>query len=97
MRQAEFIKLYAKRNDYTNQDAAIIVRDFVETLRELILKGESVTFRGFGTFEVREHKGRTGYSVNSGEVKEFPSYVVPKFIPSEKLRIETKKKCSPKS
>ena len=96
MKQSEFISLYAKRNDFTKQDAAIIVRDFIDTLIEVMLTGEDVSFRGFGTFEVKEHKGRTGYSVNTGKTKEFPAFMAPKFSASDAFKNTIKKKCKVK-
>ena len=93
MKQSEFISLFAKRNDYTKQDAAIIVRDFIDTLTEVMVSGEEVAFRGFGSFEIKEHKGRTGYSVNTGKTKEFPSFMAPKFTASDSLKAQIKKKC----
>ena len=86
MKQSDFVAIFAERNNYTKHDAAIIVRDFVNTLAEVLVGGESVSLYRFGEFEIKEYKQRRGYDVSSGETIDFPAFMMPKFVPSPILK-----------
>ncbi len=74
---------------YTKHDAEIIMDDFIRTLEEVLVEGESVMFRGFGTFSVKERKGRD-YTTQNGEHFDIPSYRAPVFIAGKLLKREVK-------
>ena len=41
---------------------------FIKTLKEFLADGETVVFRGFGKFEIREIKSRTSVDLNNKEI-----------------------------
>ena len=47
----------------TKKDAGIAISDaIIESISASLVKGEKVTLVGFGTFDVRDRKARTGKS-----------------------------------
>lgn len=74
---------------YTKRDAGVIMDDFIKTLEEALVDGESVMFHGFGTFEIRERAERKSKGLN-GESIVIPSYRTAHFTPGKKLMREIK-------
>lgn len=63
-----------------------IIRDVFENIKTALLKGESISVRGFGSFRAVEKKGRIYIEPrNQKPVKKGPS-IYPKFVPSGKLK-----------
>ena len=81
----EFIERLAKR-DYTKKDAATIVQDVLGTITEIMAEGESVMFRGFGTFEVRSRAERESISPSTKERIIIPAYKAPHFTAGKLLK-----------
>lgn len=50
-----------------HSEANRIVDIFLDTMKEELENGEVLLFRGFGTFEVRQHKKTEGYNPRTGE------------------------------
>lgn len=84
----EFIERLSQRG-YTKRDAGVVMDDFIRTLEEALVNGESVMFHGFGTFEIRERAERESRSLQ-GERIVIPSYRTAHFTPGKKLRREIK-------
>lgn len=85
MNKRDFIERLAKK-EYTIKDATIIVDDFLDTLEEIMVEGESVTFHGFGTFSSIERKERKSTCVNSGDIIFIPAFRSPKFEAGKSLK-----------
>lgn len=85
IQKEQFIERFAAKG-YTKRDAATILHDFVLTIEEAMAEGESVKFRGFGTFEVRDRKERIGVSPKDGERITIPAYRTAKFTPGRVLK-----------
>ena len=85
LQRDDFITLLAKKG-YTKREAGIIIDDFIRTLEEALVDGESVMFRGFGTFDVRERSERESVDPYSKERITIPSYRAPKFTPGKLLK-----------
>lgn len=68
----EFVRRMAKKG-YTLKDCNQIVDDMIETIREILIEGDGVKFRGFGAFEVRERAARTSISPATKERVEIPA------------------------
>jgi len=57
-----------------------------EALKDTLVKGDSFTFQGFGTFKVQEYAARTGVNLQTGAKMEIPATKRPKFVPSKALK-----------
>ena len=85
MNKRGFIERLAKK-EYTIKDATIIVDDFLDTLEEILVEGESVSFHGFGTFSSIERKERKSTCVSTGESIVIPAFRSPKFEAGKSLK-----------
>lgn len=85
----EFIERLSQKG-YTKRDAGIVMDDFIRTLEEALVGGESVMFHGFGTFEVRERAERESSNPQTKERIVIPSYRAAHFMPGKKLKREIK-------
>lgn len=86
MNKRDFIERLSKK-EYTIKDATIIVDDFLDTLEEIMVEGESVTFHGFGTFSsiVRKER-RNSTCVSTGKPIVIPAFRSPKFEAGKSLK-----------
>ena len=89
LQREDFITRLAHKG-YTKSQASIIMDDFIRTLEEILVEGESVMFRGFGTFDVRERSERESIDPQTKERIIIPSYRTPKFTPGKLLKREVK-------
>ena len=85
----EFIERLSQKG-YTKRDAGIVMDDFIRTLEDALVGGESVMFHGFGTFEVRERAERESSNPQTKERIVIPSYRAAHFTPGKKLKREIK-------
>lgn len=85
----EFIDRLSRKG-YTKRDAGIVMDDFIRTLEEALVGGESVMFHGFGTFEIRERAERESSNPQTKERIVIPSYRAAHFTPGKKLKREIK-------
>ena len=58
-----------------------------------LVQGEQVQIRGFGTFEVKTHKGRKSLDISTGQMRVFEDCKVPSFRASDSLK-ETVRSCN---
>lgn len=60
MTKKEFVELFgAKAELKTKVEAERITKAFIDTLEEVLVKGDNVAFIGFGKFEATERAART--------------------------------------
>ena len=85
----EFVERLSQKG-YTKRDAGVVMDDFIRTLEEALVGGESVMFHGFGTFEVRERAERESSNPQTKERIVIPSYRAAHFTPGKKLKREIK-------
>lgn len=85
----DFIDRLAKKG-YTKRDSDAIITDFLQTLEEIMVEGESVMFRGFGTFEVKERVQREIVSPTTKERMVVPPYRSPHFSAGKLLKRKVK-------
>ena len=79
MTKAEFVSLVANKAGLTKKDAEAALDGVLETISEVLTKGDSVTFVGFGTFSVTERAARTAKVPSTGKEVKVPAKKVVKF------------------
>ena len=85
MSKKEFVDAYAKATGETKKRAEELVNAFLETTEESLVKGESIQFVGWGTFEVKERAAREGRNPSTGASIEIEAKKVVKFKVGKKL------------
>lgn len=81
MNKQEFVKLLAQDAELTTRQAAQAVDSMVEIIMEQVAAGEKIQFSGFGTFERKDRKPRTGRNPRTNEPVMIPATTVPAFTP----------------
>ena len=79
MTKAEFNAVVAEKLDMKAKDAAKVVDAVLSSIEECVVKGEKVTFPGFGTFETRERPAREGRNPFTGKSMHIDASKVPSF------------------
>ena len=86
MTKKEFIDLYFAKGEFeTKADAERKAAAFLNVIEEGLLKGEEITFLGFGKFEVVERAARTCRNPQTGKKMKIEAKKVVKFKPSKTL------------
>ncbi|MFO7893747.1 MAG: HU family DNA-binding protein [Longimicrobiales bacterium] len=95
MNKSELVEALAKKMDTTKADAQRTIDAIFDTkdgvLTETLVKGERVQITGFGTFETRKRKARTGRNPRTGEEIKIGPTISPSFRPGKALKEAVKK------
>jgi DNA-binding protein HU-beta len=87
MNKAELSEILASNQDISKKQAEDTINLIFDTMIDVLKRGGEVTITGFGAFEVRERKGRTGVNPrNPTERIQIPTVRVPKFRAGKTLK-----------
>jgi DNA-binding protein HU-beta len=79
LNKAELVEVIAEETSTTKKDAEHVINKMMETIIKKVSQGEKVTLVGFGTFEARQRKARTGRNPKTNEPIHIPAKRVPGF------------------
>jgi len=91
MTRENVIDKIAEKAKMTKKQAGLALNAALESIAESLVKGEKITFIGFGTFSVRQKKARTGINPRTKAKINIPAAKVPVFKPGAKLKEIVKK------
>lgn len=83
MNKEDLVRAIAARTAQTKKDADKILSATIETIIETVAEGDRVTLVGFGTFEPRERKERSGRNPQTGAIMTIPATRIPYFSPGK--------------
>lgn len=87
MNKAELISAVAEKSGFTKKDAEVAVNATIKSIEESLVNGDRVQLIGFGTFEVRQRKERTGRNPRKpGETIQIPASKAPVFKAGKALK-----------
>lgn len=86
MNKKELIDSVAKATELTKKDSEAAVNAVIDSISSTLEKGEKVVLIGFGTFEVRERKARTGRNPATNEEIQIPASKAPAFKAGKELK-----------
>jgi len=86
MNKAALIDKLASKTGMTKKAASEALDTILETVVDALKKGEKVTITGFGTFEVRSRKARTGRNPQTGAEITIPARKVAAFRAGKALK-----------
>ncbi len=92
MNKTELITAVAEKSGITKKDAEKTVSAVIDTIVESVASGEKVQIVGFGTFEQRLRKERTGVDPRTHESITIPESKVPAFKPGKSFKEVVDKK-----
>lgn len=79
MTKKEFIELYAEKGNLTKKEAEKNVNLFLSSVEDALIKGEEVSFVGWGKWEVVERAAREVRNPQSKEIMKVPAKKAVKF------------------
>ncbi|MEZ5465702.1 MAG: HU family DNA-binding protein [Lysobacteraceae bacterium] len=86
MNKAEFIGAVAGAAELTKADAENAVNGMIEVIKKALKKGDTVSLVGFGTFDVKKRKARTGRNPRTGETIKIKASKNPSFKAGKALK-----------
>ena len=86
MNKAEFIDAVAAKAGLSKKDAKGAVEAVLETITDTLVKKESVSFIGFGTFSTASRAARTAKVPGTDKTVEVPATTVAKFKVGKALK-----------
>ena len=95
MNKSELVQSLASKTDMTKADAQRAIDALFNAkdgiLTQTLQDGDRVQITGFGTFETRQRKARTGRNPRTGEEIKIGPTVSPSFRPGKALQDAVKK------
>ncbi len=86
MVKSELIQKLSEKANLPPKIAEIAVNTVFNAMTEALIHGEGIEIRGFGSFKVREYKGRTGNHPRTGSTIEIEPKRRPFFKVGKELR-----------
>lgn len=86
MTKAELVTAISEKSGLTKKDSEKALSGVIEAISESLANGESVQLVGFGTFEVRERKARTGINPRTKKKIQIAATTVPAFKAGKALK-----------
>ena len=86
MTKNELIEAVAQSAELNKKQADAAVNAVIDTITDSLEKDEKVVLVGFGTFEVRERKARTGRNPATKEEIQIPASKAPVFKAGKGLK-----------
>ena len=86
MNKEELVKEDAKKEIALQKAAADVLSATIDTVQKTVAKGKKVTLVGFGTFEARKRKARTGRNPQTGAAIKIAAKTVPAFSAGKKFK-----------
>ncbi len=83
MRKAEVIDKITEETGIPKVDVKMTVEKFFDVVRDTMVEGEDVHFRGFGIFKVKKKARKYGRDIKRNVTIEIPARMVPSFQPSK--------------
>lgn len=89
--KVEFIQQLIDKHRYTKKSATALVEDFWDVLIDNLEHGNTVSFRGFGCFDMVERAERSCLNPQTGDKCVIPPHWVPRFYPGNAMKRAVKK------
>ncbi len=86
MNKKDFVAAIAENAGLTKKEAEAAVKATFATIEKALVAGDKVSITGFGTFEIRERKARSGKNPRTGESVAIAACKAPAFKPSNVLK-----------
>lgn len=84
--KSRFVTHLAERAEMSHAKAEASLNTTLDLLAAMMTTGDSVRFKGFGTFSVKQRAGRSGRNVHTGAHITVPPRRVAHFKPSVNLK-----------
>ncbi|RKZ37912.1 MAG: DNA-binding protein HU [Gammaproteobacteria bacterium] len=86
MNKSELIQAVADSADISKAASGKAIDALMDSIKDALAEGDTVTLIGFGTFSVRERAARVGRNPRTGERLDIKAANVPVFKPGKALK-----------
>lgn len=86
MNKSDLVDRVAEVTGETKNKISDVVDATLDSLQRALAKGEKVTLPGFGTFQARARKARTGRNPQTGAPVKIPATTIPVFKAGQTLK-----------
>ena len=86
MKKADFIQLVAEKAGLSKKDTVKVVDSALAAISELLVRGDSISFIGFGSFDVAQRAAREGKVPGTNRTYKSPATKVVKFKVGKQLK-----------
>ena len=90
MTKIEIVKEVSKSTGIENATVSAGVEGVMEAVKGSLAKDNNVYLRGFGTFEVKTRKAKTGRNITKNTTVIIPEHKVPTFKPCPDFKNQVK-------
>jgi nucleoid DNA-binding protein len=84
--KTQFVDQVATKSGLSKRDAAKAVDAFLDSIQDSLVRGEAVSFTGFGKFSPQQRSARQGVNPRTGERVQIAAATVPKFSAGSALK-----------
>jgi len=86
-KKSDLVEHLASKLELSKKQAEDVVESVLDYITSLLKKGDELTLTGFGTFLVKQRKGRVGINPkNPSEKIQIPASIVPRFKAGKGLK-----------
>lgn len=71
---------------FTKRAATEIIDEFTALIIENLERGNTISIRGFGCFDIQERKARACPNPRTGERMDIPAHWMPRFYPGNEMK-----------
>ncbi len=86
IKKSDFVDQLREKHNYTKGSAEMLVDDFWDILADNMEAGNTVSFYGYGCFDMVKRAARSCPNPVTKERCDIPEHWVPKFYPGERLK-----------
>ena len=86
MNKSELIKKLAEDSNLSSEDATLVVKIFLDSIKTALIEGNRVEIRGFGSFKIKDYKGYSGRNPKTGVQVDVQPKRLPFFRAGKELR-----------
>lgn len=79
MTKKEIVDAVSASAGVSKKDTAAVIDSLLDAITDAVVKGDSVQFTGFGTFQSRKRPARAGHNPATGATIDIPASTVPAF------------------
>jgi len=88
MRKTELADRIAEETGIAKVDVLVILEAYFKEVKSSLIKGESLTFRGFGSFILKRRLAKHARIITRGVSITVPEHVIPAFKPAKEFKEE---------
>jgi DNA-binding protein HU-beta len=90
MKKSDIIHEISDKTGIPRVDVMVVLESFFKEVKQSLLEGENVYFRGFGSFQTKKRAAKTARNIRKNTAVLIPEHYVPSFKPAKEFVEEVK-------